>query len=815
MTCGSAIKYFHLNPEAKLFVPKEQKTLLSQLGLFSEISNSQNRRCKTLNNASKMTFSPEKASKKLFELTLNAKCFFPSTNVLQGDCSLHHSTSFMAFMLLLSIFIMNAVLKLSSSINKLSKTISSGNIKCIDYFDFLSYDETILASTSSDESSKESNFSDISNTSSLTMCINASPSYLNVIYPLSECVNGDGPQTESLDLNYLALQNSSLNPIAKPFIYTERGNIAFNVPTVSHDCTPTHELNPSAKPFVSTFLNTSSYPGNIDGERDSPYSILQNLRVKNVDKILFGHININSVRNKFDLLADLIKDQIDIILISETKLDGTFPNCQFRLDGYSFPPIRFDRTANGGGLLLFLRCDLPFKHLPLVFGGIECIILDVTISKKKWFLMGTYNPKKSMISKYISVLEKNLCHYLSLYDNVFLFGDFNSEIREEALADFCSLYNLKSLIKVPTCFKSVDNPSCIDLILTNKPHSFQNSTVVETGLSDFHMLTVTVLKTSFRKRPPKLIKYRNYKQYSHFNFQNEFTLLLTGIDLNHISNDDYVSLFMEVLNRHAPLKQRYVRANDQPFVTKELRKEHMKRSRLKNIYLRNKTDASAKIYKRQRNKCVSLLKKAKKSFFGNLNPSAICDNKNFWKTVKPLFSEQAVSTDNLTLIENNVMVNDDTQIAEIFNDNFSNAVKNLNIEYYECPDICQNIDPIERDDPILSSIRKYKNHPSILKIKEIIPENACFSFKPTDLDAVIKEIGNLNESKSSPIESIPVKILKDNYDIISTKIHIDFNSSIKTGLFPQNQKLADVSPVFKTVDKHLKGNYRPVSILPA
>ena len=165
-----------------------------------------------------------------------------------------------------------------------------------------------------------------------------------------------------------------------------------------------------------------------------------------------------------------------------------------------------------------------------------------------------------------------------------------------------------------------------------------------------------------------------------------------------------------------------------------------------------------------------------------------------------------MSTDNLTLIENNVMVNDDTQIAEIFNDNFSNAVKNLNIEYYECPDICQNIDPIERDDPILSSIRKYKNHPSILKIKEIIPENACFSFKPTDLDSVIKEIGNLKESKSSPIESIPVKILKDNCDIISAKIQIDFNSSIKTGLFPQNQKLADVSPVFKTLDKHFKGN---------
>ena len=142
------------------------------------------------------------------------------------------------------------------------------------------------------------------------------------------------------------------------------------------------------------------------------------------------------------------------------------------------------------------------------------------------------------------------------------------------------------------------------------------------------------------------------------------------------------------------------------------------------------------------------MKKAKKTYFGNLNPSAICDNKNFWKMVKPLFSEQAMSTDNLTLIENNVMVNDDVKIVEIFNNHFSNAVKSLNIDYYDPPPFDEEI---IHDDPIFRSIQKYKNHPSILKIKEIMPQNECFSFKPTNLQSVIKEIGNLNESKSSPI----------------------------------------------------------------
>ena len=75
--------------------------------------------------------------------------------------------------------------------------------------------------------------------------------------------------------------------------------------------------------------------------------------------------------------------------------------------------------------------------------------------------------------------------------------------------------------------------------------------------------------------------------------------------------------------------------------------------------------------KRQRNKCVSLIKKAKKTYFGHLNPSAICDNKRFWKVIKPLFSEQPVSTNSITLIENNVIFNDDVTIAETFNDFFS------------------------------------------------------------------------------------------------------------------------------------------------
>ena len=74
----------------------------------------------------------------------------------------------------------------------------------------------------------------------------------------------------------------------------------------------------------------------------------------------------------------------------------------------------------------------------------------------------------------------------------------------------------------------------------------------------------TVRKTSFRKKPPKIISYRNYEKFSPINFRNELKLYLSGIDIYNISNDDFVFLFMDILDLHAPLKQKYIRANDSP-----------------------------------------------------------------------------------------------------------------------------------------------------------------------------------------------------------------------------------------------------------
>ena len=89
---------------------------------------------------------------------------------------------------------------------------------------------------------------------------------------------------------------------------------------------------------------------------------MHELRKGNPFGVIFGPININSIRNKFELLKKMITDNIDILLVSEIKLDHTFPVGQFYIDGYS-TPYRFDRTSHGGGILQYIREDSPSKNL--------------------------------------------------------------------------------------------------------------------------------------------------------------------------------------------------------------------------------------------------------------------------------------------------------------------------------------------------------------------------------------------------------------------------------------------------------------------
>ena len=151
-------------------------------------------------------------------------------------------------------------------------------------------------------------------------------------------------------------------------------------------------------------------------------------------------------------------------------------------------------------------------------------------------------------------------------------GDFNSELSNNFVDNFCVCYSLKSLIKKPTCFKNPNNSTCTDLILTNKQKSVQNSIIIKTGLSEFHKFTVTVLKSYFKKLKPKELIYCDFKNFSNQQFRTELVKELNKNNVGVNQFESFQTISLGLLSKLGPLKKKTLRNNQSSFITKEVPK---------------------------------------------------------------------------------------------------------------------------------------------------------------------------------------------------------------------------------------------------
>ena len=303
------------------------------------------------------------------------------------------------------------------------------------------------------------------------------------------------------------------------------------------------------------------------------------------------------------MLSEVIKGFVDVSMISETKLDGSFPEDQFFIAVYH-TPFRYDRNGNGGGILLYVREDIPAKVIHCDFPNAEGFFVEINLHKKKWLINCSYNPHKNNVGSHLNVITKALDTYYGKYENIAFLGDFNAGIEETTIKSFCEPCNLTNLIKQPTCFKNPEKPSFIDLILTKRSKSFQSTCVIETGLSDFHRMTVSILKMHFRKLLPRIISYRDVSNYHNVNFINSLTEVLFEVANTEPFVKDphcFYKVCTEVLNQHAPRKKKYVCGNNKPFMNKGLSKAIMQRTKLRNKFLKDPSAANKFSYSKQRN----------------------------------------------------------------------------------------------------------------------------------------------------------------------------------------------------------------------
>ena len=377
------------------------------------------------------------------------------------------------------------------------------------------------------------------------------------------------------------------------------------------------------------------------------------------------------------------------------------------------------------------------------------------------------------------------------FDYEILLGDFNVTDDEHRMKSFCENYALKKLIREPTCYKNPSNAVCIDVILTNVPRNFQSTCLVETGLSDFHLITLTVMRKNFKKYQPKTVNYMSCKNFSNEKYRE--TLINNLSKENFINNDDgfqrLCHISVDALYKHA-LHKEHARGNQMPFFNKELSKVIMTRTKLQNIFLQNRSEENKIWYTKQRNFFVSLLGKTKKRYYENLNEKSVVDNKLFWKTVKPLLSDKLAGKDEIHLIENNELVKTDLETAEVLNNFFSIIVQNRDISRYS------NDEPLvsNTNDATLKAFLKCREHSSIIAIQNKSKDKGNFNFTEVDQKQTEKEILKLDVNKVSQSSDIPIKVLKENSDSFSNFLCNSFNNSIKLSTFPEILKHADITP---------------------
>ena len=207
--------------------------------------------------------------------------------------------------------------------------------------------------------------------------------------------------------------------------------------------------------------------------------------------------------------------------------------------------------------------------------------------------------------------------------------NINTFVENEELDDFLDEFQGKNLVKDPTCFASVENPSCLDLFITNSYRSFQQTTTVSSGLSDCHKMVVTVLKTTFPKATPRVITYRDLSSYCPKDFAKDLKRNIDIIDEGEYQ--PFEDVFVNTLQTRHPLKQKTVRANHKSYVTKEMRKGIMTRSRLQNNYWKYGTETCKIEKKKQENYCNRLYKKERKNHYKSLDPKVLEDERKFWR----------------------------------------------------------------------------------------------------------------------------------------------------------------------------------------
>lgn len=510
-----------------------------------------------------------------------------------------------------------------------------------------------------------------------------------------------------------------------------------------------------------------------------------------------GQLNITSLVKHIEELRIFLHDHtFDILCINETRLDDTIHNDEVKIIGYEL--VRKDRNRNGGGVAIFIRNAIPYiERRELIPDNVEAICLEIKKSKSKPVLISTwYRPPDSSIDL-LDRFEKFLQKADDEQKELIITGDLNCNLlamegnaHTIKLTDLFDVYQLQQHIKSPTRVTNKTS-TLLDLILTKIDDlKTIDSGVIHLGISD-HSLVYICRKISIPREKPKIVETRQFKNFNITQFQHDLREALNTLHDSYTDPNtafhDWKEIFLEIADFHAPIRRKKVKSEYNPWLTNEIKSMSYRRDYLKKKAVSLNSTPFYESYKRCRNQVNRLIKEVKANYYKSKLEN--CKNsKESWKTINELLNKQSKCTTITEVIVNCNKVSGDKNIADEFN-NFFTTIG---------PQLAENISPNDLD-PLYC----------------VAPESKVFEFRNISYVDVERVINKTNASKSPGLDKISNKLLKSAGNAIIDSLVYIFNLSINNGIFPEEMKLAKVTPIYKSGEKTDCDNYRPISVISA
>ena len=521
------------------------------------------------------------------------------------------------------------------------------------------------------------------------------------------------------------------------------------------------------------------------------------------------HNNLNGLEHKFDLLQQFINStefDIDVICISETsqREDIEFAS-NVHLNGYKDPVSLGSKSAKGG-VAIYTKCNLKIKRridLDKVDNSFEIVWVEIQVDKSKNILIGcAYRHPNGNIDDFITYTSKCIKKINKEKKECYLSGDFNQDLLKfstiNKTAEFIN--TMTSLNLLPTILQPTrvtdHSFTIIDNIFSNSFDKESISGNILMLLSDHFPQFLIIDKNIPKLKKTDLFK-RDMSNFNEQDFIDDISIQnwnSTNFDNVNDRFNDFTWRIEGCVDRHAPLKKcnkKQINKKNKPWINDRILKMIRLKERYFHAFKSNPLEHGYKLlHNRFRNRITREIRQAKKDYYKNYFHNNLNDMKKTWTGINELVNIR--SKNRVTISQINYKgktLNDNTDMANAFNDFFTNVGPNLDAEI----PICQ------------------KPNGSTLYLSPRIPRSIFIS--PTDSYEIKDIISNLDDTKSSGPSPIPTKLLKLAADELSTQLADICNMSFLEGSFPDKNKIAEVIPIHKKGSTEDTNNYRPISLL--